>query len=234
MRTLRRRLGYEVLRLADAVLTYLTPPSSFKRLRRKIALRILMLTDGPAAAAEIARNLGVTVGDNCRFYGVNWGHEPFLIEIGSDVLLAYGVRFVNHDSGVYLFRHQHKDIVNNYGRIKIGDNCFIGINATIMPNVQIGRNCIIAAGAVVLESFPDDCVIMGNPAKVAFSTGLYKAMKLDSPLTVRNEIAFPAFDFLESEERKRVILDQIGDIPIREARGRREPNKDTEPLAPSA
>ncbi len=233
MRPIKRGLGFQVLRALDALLNAFAPVSMLRGLRRSIAIRLLTMKDGPAAAAEIARDLGVTVGDNCRFYGVNWGHEPFLIEIGNDVLLAYGVRFVNHDSGVYLFRHQHKDIVNNYGKIKVGDNCFIGINATIMPNVQIGKNCIVAAGAVVMDSFPDDCVIIGNPAKVAFSTGLYKAMKLDSPLTVRHEVAFPEFDFLDAEERKRVILEQIGDLPIREPRSRRR-ERGQEPLAPSA
>ena len=146
------------------------------------ALKMVLLRIG-----EVARDLGVTVGQNCRFYGVHWGHEPFLVEIGDDVLLAFGVRFVNHDSGVYVFRKEAKDVVNNYGRIRIGDNCFIGINA----------------------------MIMGNPARVVFPTSFYREMKLFSDLTVHNAIAFPEFDFLPEDERKRIILAQIGDVPIR-------------------
>ena len=41
------------------------------------ALKMVLLRIG-----EVARDLGVTVGENCRFYGVHWGHEPFLVEIG--------------------------------------------------------------------------------------------------------------------------------------------------------
>jgi carbonic anhydrase/acetyltransferase-like protein (isoleucine patch superfamily) len=176
------------------------------------------MRDGPASAAEIARDLGVSVGKNCRFYGVDWGPETFLIEIGDNVLIAAGVIFINHDSGVLIFRHEEGDIVNHYGKIKIGDNCFIGVNAVILPNVQIGKNCIVAAGSIVANSFPDDSVIMGNPAKVVFKTSLYRTMKLQSRNTVRSEVAFPAFDSLPLATRKKMILAQIGDIPIREPR----------------
>lgn len=215
MSTIRRALKNLLLRLGDAVVRRFVPEARFVRLRRSLYVQLLSLRDSPAAAAEFARDMGVTVGRNCRFYGVDWGHEPFLVEIGDDVLVAFGVRFVNHDSGVYVFRHEAEDVVNNFGRIRIGDNCFIGINAMIMPNVQIGRNCIVAAGAVVMNSFSDDCVIMGNPAKTVFPTSFYREMKLFSELTVRNQIAFPEFDFLPEDERKRIILAQIGSVPIR-------------------
>ncbi len=207
--------------IADAVLNSVVPRSFFKKLRRAIYLRMFAKKDGPACAVEIARDLGVTVGEGCRFYGIHWGNEPFLIEIGNNVLLAAGVHFINHDSAVYVFRHEEKDIVNNYGKIKIGDNTFVGVEAMIMPNVEIGKNCIIAAGAVVFDSFPDDCVILGNPAKVVFKTSTYKKMKLNSKLTVRNTIAFPEFDFLPPEIRKQIILGKIGDIPVRKPRIKR-------------
>jgi acetyltransferase-like isoleucine patch superfamily enzyme len=213
-----RRIKALLLVLGDLVFNAIIPSSRCARLRRAIYVRRLERRDGPAAAAEHARDLGVTVGEHCRFYGVEWGPEPFLIEIGDDVLIAEQARLLTHDSGVYVFRHEVQDIVNNYGRIKIGDNCFIGFRATILPNVQLGKNCIVAAGAVVADSFPDDCVIMGNPAKVVFMNSMYRKMKLASELTVRHTISFPEFDFLPIETRRQIILDQIGDIPIRQPR----------------
>jgi acetyltransferase-like isoleucine patch superfamily enzyme len=210
-----------ILNVIEFIIETFVPKSRFKKFRRIIFLRKFERKDAPACAVELARDLGVKVGENCRFYGVHWGNEPFLIEIGDNVLLAAGVHFINHDSAVYLFRHEEMDIVNNYGKIKIGENSFIGVEAIIMPNVEIGKNCIIAAGAVVFDSFPDDSVIMGNPAKVVFKTSIYKKMKLNSKLTVRNKIAFPEFDFLPPETRKQIILSQIGDIPIRKARIKR-------------
>ena len=50
--------------------------------------------------------------------------------------------------------------------IKIGNNVFVGVNSTILGNVEIGDNVIIAAGSVVCRSLPSNTVCAGNPAKV--------------------------------------------------------------------
>lgn len=56
--------------------------------------------------------------------------------------------------------------MDRFGKIKIGDNCDIGMNATIMPGVTIGKNCIVGAGAVVTHDIPDSSVAVGVPARV--------------------------------------------------------------------
>jgi carbonic anhydrase/acetyltransferase-like protein (isoleucine patch superfamily) len=50
----------------------------------------------------------------------------------------------------------------------IGDNCLIGINATIMDGVTIGKNCIIGGHTIVTEGtvIPDNSIVMGSPGKV--------------------------------------------------------------------
>jgi maltose O-acetyltransferase len=50
--------------------------------------------------------------------------------------------------------------------ITIGDNVWIGANATICPGVTIGNNVVVGAGAVVTKDFPDNVVIGGVPAKI--------------------------------------------------------------------
>jgi len=47
----------------------------------------------------------------------------------------------------------------------IGDNVNIGANSVIMGAINVGSNSVIGAGSVVLSSFPDGSVIVGNPAK---------------------------------------------------------------------
>ena len=49
---------------------------------------------------------------------------------------------------------------------EIGDNCYIGVGATILGPIKIGNNVTIAAGAVVTKDVPDNCVIAGVPAKI--------------------------------------------------------------------
>ena len=48
----------------------------------------------------------------------------------------------------------------------IGENCFIGYGAVIMPGTKLGKQCIVGANAVVCGDFPDYCVIAGVPAKI--------------------------------------------------------------------
>lgn len=53
----------------------------------------------------------------------------------------------------------------NFGRIKIGENCFIGNNCTFLPGAKMGNNCILGAGSVLSSSMPDNSVYAGVPAK---------------------------------------------------------------------
>ncbi len=49
----------------------------------------------------------------------------------------------------------------------IGDNCLIGMGATILNGARIGKNCLVGANALVTEGkeFPDNSLIVGAPAK---------------------------------------------------------------------
>jgi acetyltransferase-like isoleucine patch superfamily enzyme len=49
--------------------------------------------------------------------------------------------------------------------IVLGERCWIGMNAVILPGVVLGDRTVVAAGAVVTKSFPEGhCVIGGVPA----------------------------------------------------------------------
>ncbi|MDO6645485.1 acyltransferase [Acinetobacter guillouiae] len=51
-------------------------------------------------------------------------------------------------------------------RTLIGENCFIGIGAAIQAGTILGKQCIVGTNSVVRGTFPDYCVIAGNPAKI--------------------------------------------------------------------
>ena len=119
------------------------------------------------------RSLGVKVGENCRFIihpyffsYPDFGSEPYLIEIGNDVLISFGCVFLTHDGSVnMLAKYYSKDEhINRFGKIKIGNNCFIGCHSIILPGVAIGDDCIIGAGSVVTKNIPSGEVWAGNPA----------------------------------------------------------------------
>ncbi len=59
-------------------------------------------------------------------------------------------------------RRQHMGIAKP---IHIGNDVWIGGNATILPGVTIGNNVVVAAGAVVTKDVPDNCVVGGVPAR---------------------------------------------------------------------
>lgn len=103
-----------------------------------------------------AKKIGVEIGDDSRLVdSPNWGSEPWLIRIGKHTLVSFDVSFITHDAGTWCFRNQerYKHTVK-FGRIIVGDNCFIGARSTILPGVRIGNNSIIAAGAVVSKNIP--------------------------------------------------------------------------------
>lgn len=128
----------------------------------KLKSYLLLLIKGRTAYAKY---LGVTFGENCRLYTLNWGTEPFLINIGNNVTITAGVTFITHDGSGWLFRD------NNgrryiYQKICIGNNVFIGLNSIIMPGVVIEDRVIVAAGSIVTKSVPSGSIVAGNPAKI--------------------------------------------------------------------
>ncbi len=122
-----------------------------------------------------ARQIGVNIGERCRFNGhPNWGSEPWLVTLENHVEISSNVSFVTRDGGTWVFRHleKYKD-VKRFGLINIKDNCFIGTHSIILPNVTIGPNSIIGAGSVVTKDIPEGCVYAGVPAQFICSTKDY-------------------------------------------------------------
>lgn len=55
----------------------------------------------------------------------------------------------------------------DFAAVGIGEDCWIGADAFIMPGVQLPRGCVVAAGSVVgIKKYREFVILMGNPARV--------------------------------------------------------------------
>lgn len=113
---------------------------------------------------------GVIVGEKTHFFAPSSCMidmtRPYLLEFGNSVKVTHGVIILTHDFSYSVLRIKYGDLLGECSPTKIGDNCFIGMNAIIMPGVTLGNNVIVGSGSVVTKSFPDDVVVAGNPAKI--------------------------------------------------------------------
>jgi acetyltransferase-like isoleucine patch superfamily enzyme len=105
----------------------------------------------------------IRIGDRCF---LNSGTVVIAVEevvIGDDVALANEVMVVDSNS------HGVEGRPHVQAPIRIGDGCWIGNRAIVLPGVTLGRRVLVAAGAVVTRDVPDDVLVAGNPARVVRS-----------------------------------------------------------------
>jgi maltose O-acetyltransferase len=93
------------------------------------------------------------------------------IKIGSNVLFGPNVQ-------IYTATHpmdaeKRREGIESASPVIIGDDCWIGGSAIIMPGITIGERCVIGSGAVVTKDIPSDVVVVGNPAKQIPTDGAY-------------------------------------------------------------
>lgn len=110
------------------------------------------------------RRGGVSIGHSCLICSKLLFPEGFLLSIGDKTTISTNVHFVLHDYSAHNVMESKSSL---YGKISIGNNCFIGMDSIILYGVTLGDNTIVAAGSVVTKSFEQtNVVIGGNPAKV--------------------------------------------------------------------
>ena len=51
-----------------------------------------------------------------------------------------------------------------YSNVQIGQNTFIGTNATVIPGIKIGNNVTVGAGSVVIQDIKDNMSYVGKPS----------------------------------------------------------------------
>jgi acetyltransferase-like isoleucine patch superfamily enzyme len=126
-------------------------------------------------AGERAR---ITIGDDC------WFEEVFLICeqeicIGNHVIIGWRATIVDSDFHPLAPLERLRDVVaisplgQRHERpsipckpVRIGNDVWIGPNATILKGVCIGDGAFIEPGSVVTRDVPAGARVLGNPAEV--------------------------------------------------------------------
>ncbi len=86
------------------------------------------------------------------------------VSIGMGCIVYYGV-VITHDCviGDYVEVSPNAILL---GRSIVGSYSRIGANATVLPDVKIGQNVTVGAGALVTKDVPDNCMVIGSPARI--------------------------------------------------------------------
>ena len=89
--------------------------------------KLLVLVGSNQTKLNYAKKAGVKIGSGCTLLGrIEWGSEPYLIEIGDNVRITSGCKFVTHDGGIYVLRNDRQmPQADLFGKIKVGNNVFI-------------------------------------------------------------------------------------------------------------
>lgn len=108
---------------------------------------------------RMSRKYGLEISPRASIgEGLYLGH-PYNITVADGVVLG---KNVNLHKGCTIGRTNR----GNTGVPKIGDNVFIGINATIVGNIEIGNDVLIAPNAYVNFDVPSHSIVIGNPATI--------------------------------------------------------------------
>lgn len=97
---------------------------------------------------------GVFINNSCSFNCME------RIEIGSGTMMGEGVRFYDHDH-IYTAEKIEKWQWTTEP-IRVGRDCWIGSNVTILKGVTIGENTIIGAGCLIRNDIPANSVVYND------------------------------------------------------------------------
>ncbi|MBQ8963443.1 MAG: acyltransferase [Clostridia bacterium] len=128
--------------------------------------RTIIVTRAPGAYIRIGDGVGISGATIYARKG---------IEIGDNTAVGGNAKILDNDFHPIEVEARNRLMADPNGgdselvpakEIKIGKNCFIGCNSIILKGTVLGDGCVVGAGAVVAGQFEDNCVIVGNPARV--------------------------------------------------------------------
>lgn len=115
----------------------------------------------------------LVIGNECKLNDKVYINARGGVVLGNEVTVSYGAKIVSAgydiDHWIQYDEKLHKEDLPIY----IGNRCWIGTGAIILPGVQItGEYVVIGAGAVVTKNIKENKVLVaGVPAKIIKKLG---------------------------------------------------------------
>lgn len=126
-------------------------------------LRLEVVLSNPKRDARIEIGSCVNIEQGVHIVGQN------LIRIGNRVSISGYSCIVDIDHP-YADVNDTRRIGDRYSddgaTVEIGDDCFIGFGATILPGTKLGRYVVVGSRSVVSGIIPDYSVVVGAPARI--------------------------------------------------------------------
>ena len=88
------------------------------------------------------------------------------IQIGQRGEIAPNCAFYSYDYEMLPGIPVSKQPKITKGGIIVGDDVWIGFGVIVLDGVQIGNGAIVGAGSVVTKNIPEECIAVGNPARI--------------------------------------------------------------------
>jgi acetyltransferase-like isoleucine patch superfamily enzyme len=121
----------------------------------------------PGCWLTLAPRARIAIGKECFLNRGTMLAAYERIEVGDHVMFGNGCfvgdadhRYDDPDTPI-----THQGFTSK-GPVKIGSNCWFGVNCVVASGVTIGERCVIGANSVVTRDLPPGTIAAGAPARV--------------------------------------------------------------------
>lgn len=130
--------------------------------RKKLAVRFAQAKFQKLIHATVCVGTGVQIGEGTVVMpGAVINADT---KIGRHVIINTNAS-VDHDCTLEDFVHISPN-ATLAGNVNIGNGTWVGAGSTIIQGLKIGKWVVVGAGTVVISDVPDNCTVVGNPARI--------------------------------------------------------------------
>lgn len=122
---------------------------------------------------NIGFNSSVIIKSNLRSINLKLtAYESSVICIGSDCLFGRDCE-IRASDGHYIY--QNGERINKSKSVEIGDHVWLANEVLVLKGVKIGRDSVVGARSLVTKNIDNNCLAVGNPAKIIRQDIVWKA-----------------------------------------------------------